>query len=359
MYNHALVTGGAGFVGSSLALALKKSQPEMRVNAFDNLRRRGSELNLDRLARGGVAFGHGDVRSAGDLASVTPPPDLILECSAEPSALAGYGGSPEYLVQTNLVGCFNCLELARREKADFIFLSTSRVYPYGLLNGLTFTETHMRFSLTAGQTIAGASECGISEAFPLDGARSLYGMTKLAAELMVAEYADAYGFGFIINRCGLIAGPHQMGKTDQGVMALWMAAHYFGKPLTYTGFGGTGKQVRDILHIDDVCDLVADQTQNFSSYRGEIFNAGGGLTHSLSLVEATQLCRELTGNGVEISSQQQDRPADVRIYLSDCRKVSRVRGWQPKRDARRTLHDIHEWIHAEEGRVKDVLLAGL
>src|SRR5579863_778718 len=247
MYSHVLVTGGAGFVGSHLALAVKRSAPRTRVTALDNLHRQGSALNIERLTAEGVAFVRGDVRSPQDLAAVAPPPDLILECSAEPSAQAGYGGSPEYLVETNLIGCFHCLELARRAKADCIFLSTSRVYPYGLLNALRFEEQSTRFALMNNQTIAGVSEHGISEEFPLNGPRSLYGMTKLAAELMVAEYADAYGFRVVINRCGLITGPHQMGKADQGVLALWVAAHYFGKSLTYIGFGGAGKQVRDFL----------------------------------------------------------------------------------------------------------------
>ena len=152
-----LVTGGAGFVGSSLCLALKKNNPGAAVIAFDNLHRRGSELNLPRLRAAGVEFLHGDVRSPEDLAAAGPP-NLIVECSAEPSAQAGYGGSPDYLIETNLVGCYHCLELARRAKADFLFLSTSRVYPYRLLNQLEFFEDETRFRLTDRQSISGASQ---------------------------------------------------------------------------------------------------------------------------------------------------------------------------------------------------------
>jgi CDP-paratose 2-epimerase len=354
MYSHALVTGGAGFVGSSLALALRRSG--MRVTALDNLRRRGSELNLERLGREGVTFVHGDVRSLEDLTSIAPAPDLILECSAEPSVLAGYGESPEYLVETNLGGCFHCLELARRVKADFIFLSTSRVYPYRPLNELRFVEQETRFALSGDQDVPGASECGIAESFPLEGARSLYGMTKLASELMVAEYADAYDFRFVINRCGLITGPYQMGKTDQGVIALWMAAHYFGKPLQYIGFNGTGKQVRDFIHVDDLCDLVLEQIRNIDVYGNGVFNAGGGLAGSLSLLETTLLCREIAGKRIDIGSKSENRPADVRIYVTDYRKLAGVRGWRPRRDARTTLSDIHQWIQSDEARLKTILL---
>src|SRR5665213_189586 len=146
-------------------------------------------------------------------------------------------------------------------------------------------------------------------------------MTKLAAELMIEEYADAFGLRFIIDRFGLLTGPWQMAKSDQGVIALWMAAHYFRRPLSYIGFGGSGKQVRDFLHVDDFCSLILDQVRNVPSYAGRRFNIGGGLTRSLSLRETTDLCKEITGNSIDIGSAADTRPADVRIYLSDSRFV--------------------------------------
>src|SRR5947208_8498441 len=160
MYDHVLITGGAGFVGSSLAVDLRRRFPAMRVTAFDNLYRRGSELNLRRLEHAGVAFVHGDVRCPEDLRGLREPPGLLIECSAEPSAQAGYGGSPEPLIRTNLDGCFHCLEYARITKADFLFLSTSRVYPVAALNALSWREGETRFSLT------GESAGGIPESFP-------------------------------------------------------------------------------------------------------------------------------------------------------------------------------------------------
>jgi CDP-paratose 2-epimerase len=353
MYERVLVTGGAGFVGSALAMAMAKSGLARTVTAFDNLKRRGSELNVSRLAKAGVGFAHGDVRSSEDLAEHEP--DLILECSAEPSAQAGYGGSPEYLINTNLVGCFNCLELARRNRADFLFISTSRVYPYHLLNELAFKEDETRFRLTAEQSLAGASDHGISEEFPLHGARSLYGMTKLAGELMVQEYADAYGLRTIIDRCGLLTGPWQMGKSDQGVIALWVAAHHFKRNLKYIGFGGTGKQVRDFLHIDDFVELVLMQIQDIDRFNGKLFNVGGGARGSLSLLECTEVCEEVTGNQIEFTAVAENRPADLRSYITDSRKITALCGWAPKRDAQTTVGDIHRWIQEEEALVRSVL----
>lgn len=355
MSSRILITGGAGFVGSSLALDLSRSFPDKRITVLDNLHRRGSELNVARLRRAGVRFVHGDIRCPEDLRSLPEPPELIIECSAEPSAQAGYGGSPEFLIQTNLVGCFHCLELARECRADFLFLSTSRVYPVELLNGLAYREEESRFVLSHEQTLPGASGDGVSEAFPLDGPRSLYGMTKLAGELMITEYASAYGLRCAINRCGLIAGPWQMGKTDQGVISLWMAAHFFRRRLQYMGFGGTGKQVRDILHIADLCDVVRDQAQNFERYAGKLFNVGGGVAGSLSLREITALCEEITGNRIEIGCAPEVRPADIRIYITDHRRLTEFSGWQPSRNPRAVMGDVFEWIRAEQDRLRSVL----
>ena len=350
-----LVTGGAGFVGATLAIAVGRAYPNATVIAFDNLRRRGSEMNLPRLKAAGIRFVHGDVRSLEDLTGIRPEPDLILECSAEPSVLAGYGGSPDYLIHTNLTGCFHCLEIARRSKADFLFVSTSRVYPVALVNSLECDETATRFTLRARQSIAGASEHGISEEFPLGGARSLYGMTKLAAELMVAEYGDAYGIRFVIDRCGLLTGPWQMAKADQGVIAFWLAAHCFGRSLKYIGFGGSGKQVRDFLHIDDFCDLALDQIANMDAYAGRFWNVGGGTANSVSLREATDLCREVTGKTIEVTPTDENRPSDLKLFITDHRAVTAVRGWRPRRDARRTFGDIAEWIGEHGPQLREVL----
>lgn len=344
-YQQILVTGGAGFVGSAMALGLKKQYPNSRVTALDNLKRRGSELNLPRFKQNQIEFVHGDIRSPEDLDANALQPDLIVECSAEPSVLAGYS-SPGYVLQTNLVGTINCLELARQTQADFVFFSTSRVYPIASLEKLAYTETDSRFELED-QTIVGASKAGIAEDFDLTGARSLYGATKLASELLITEYAEAYGLRTLINRCGVLTGPWQMGKADQGVFALWMLAHYFDRPLKYIGFGGSGKQVRDFLHIDDLVDLVSLQLGQLDSIRGNIFNVGGGVENSLSLLETTQLCEQIAQKQIQILPSKEERLGDIPIFITDSRKVATQLNWHPKRDAKQTLSDIYQWLSAE------------
>ncbi|QIR38006.1 NAD-dependent epimerase/dehydratase family protein [Tolypothrix sp. PCC 7910] len=353
MSRQVLITGGAGFVGSSLGLGLTQRHPDWKITALDNLKRRGSELNLPRLKQARIQFIHGDVRSSEDLDSLSLKPDLILECSAEPSVLAGYT-SPGYVLQTNLVGTINCLELARKTQADFIFLSTSRIYPINYLNSLKFTEEKTRFQLLEQQLLSGVSSHGISEEFPLDKARSLYGTTKLASELLIAEYGEAYGLRTLINRCGVLTGPWQMGKVDQGVFALWMAFHYFQKPLKYIGYGGTGKQVRDFLHVSDLLELIDLQIHSLEKLKGQTFNVGGGVNNTLSLHETTQLCQEITGNKVPITPIPETRIGDVPIFITDSYKVRNATGWQPKKDAKMTLTEIYEWIAKFEQQVSDI-----
>ena len=343
-----LVTGGAGFVGANVSTALARGGHD--VVALDNLRRRGSEINVARLRESEIEFVHGDVRNAADL-EVAGEIDALVECSAEPSVLAGIDGGTEFVVHTNLLGAYNCLELARRHDAQFVFLSTSRVYPVAALNALAYAETDTRFELDATQPFSGASPRGISEAFPMEGARTLYGATKLAAELLVAEYADSFGLRAVIDRCGVIAGPWQMGRVDQGVYTHWVLSHYLRRDLAYLGYGGRGKQVRDLLHVDDLVDLVEDQLARPDHWSGVTANVGGGLDCSLSLIEATEICRDLTGNDLPIGSIPNNRPGDVPLYLSDCERLWQHTDWRPRRGSRQIMEDIFTWINENETAV--------
>jgi CDP-paratose 2-epimerase len=349
-----LVTGGAGFVGGNVAIALAERNPNAKVLALDNLSRRGSELNLARLKAAGVTFVHGDVRVKDDLLTLDRI-DALVECSAEPSVMAGVDGSPDYVIRTNLMGAYHCLELARRDGAQVVFLSTSRVYPVRHLLGIELEEADTRFEIAAEQELPGITPEGISEEFPLWGARTLYGATKLSAEHLIEDYIDGYGLRAVINRFGVIAGPWQMGKVDQGVFTYWMLAHYFKRPLGYIGFGGTGKQVRDLIHVDDVVELVAAQLAFPDEWSGHIGNAGGGRAISLSLQEATELCAEITGNRIEVSSAGEERQGDIPIYISDSSLLYSRTDWRPTRDARAILTDIFEWIRSHEDAVRNAL----
>jgi CDP-paratose 2-epimerase len=348
-----LVTGGAGFVGGNLSVALAERHPEWEIVALDNLMRRGSELNLARLKGAGVGFVHGDVREPADLAAVGDF-DAMVECSAEPSVLAGFA-DPSYSVQTNLLGAFNCLESARRAEAFVVFLSTSRVYPVAPQLELRIEEAETRFELAAEQPVPGAGPAGISEDFPSAGARTIYGATKLSAEHLIEEYADVFGLRAVTNRCGVIAGPWQMGKVDQGVFSWWLLSHLFERPLTYIGYGGSGKQVRDLLHVEDLVDLLEEQLGDPDAWSGKVANVGGGRECSLSLLETTELCRELTGRELPIAVEPEARPGDVPVYLSDCARLHSLTSWRPRRGPREILADTLEWSTANEDVLRSTL----
>ena len=344
---HVLVTGGAGFVGSAVCLLLRERHPGWKVTALDNLYRKGSELNLPRLESAGVEFSQGDVRSRDDLEKIDSI-DVLVECSAEPSALSGIIDDPRFVVETNLMGAFNCLELARRDDAQFVFISTSRVYPYTRLSEVTLEESETRFDFADSQRLPGVSPEGISEDFPIDGARSMYGATKLAAELLISEYAGSLGLNTVIDRCGVIAGPWQMGKVDQGVFTFWLLSHYFERPLSYIGFGGSGKQVRDLLFVEDFAELVLEQIEYPDRWTGTTLNVGGGRDISLSLMETTRICRDLTGNEVEISAQAEGRPADVAVYTSDLGRLSQMTDWKPTTGPGEILERTFRWIQQDD-----------
>ncbi|MFN3784554.1 MAG: NAD-dependent epimerase/dehydratase family protein [Spirosomataceae bacterium] len=350
-----LITGGAGFVGSSLALSLKSSYPDYQIYCLDNLKRKGSELNLPRLATAGIHFVHGDIRNKEDFDSL-PLVDTVIEASAEPSVLAGLnGGSPDYLINTNLVGTVNCLNYAVRAKAQFIFLSTSRVYPIKAIEKLHYVESDTRFELAKEQPIRGVSDKGIAEDFPLDGARSLYGTTKLASELLIQEYQEFYGLQTVINRCGVLTGPWQMGKVDQGVMVLWIAKHFFEQSLAYIGYSGLGKQTRDMLHVKDLYRLVDWQIHHLEQINGEIFNVGGGREVSVSLQELTEICQRVTGKTIPITRVAENRPADIRLYQTDNSKVTERTGWKPEIGMEQIVEEITAWLAENKAILAPIL----
>jgi CDP-paratose 2-epimerase len=353
-----LVTGGAGFIGANIATALAARHADWELIALDNLHRRGSELNVERLNERGVRFVRGDVRSPEEL-QVVGELDVLIECSAEPSVMAGLDGSPDYVIGTNLTGAYNCLELARLRNAYFVFLSSSRVYPVAALAGLDLLESPTRFELADEQEPVGASGAGISEEFPMTGARTLYGATKFAAELLIEEYRATYGLRAVVDRCGVVTGPWQMGRVDQGVFSYWLLAHHFGWPLSYIGYEGSGKQLRDLLHVADLVELIDEQLKMPERWDGVVANVGGGPEYSLSLLETTALCEEITGKRCEIEAVPTARPGDVPVYVSDCSRLYELTEWRPQHPPRQVLADTHAWVQDHDAELGRSLAGGV
>lgn len=344
-------------MGSQLCRGIRSADPTAEVVAFDNLRRRGSEMNVGILNDAGVTVIHGDARIASDFDDIPGDFDVVLDAAAEPSVHAGTSGSPRYVIDTNLGGTVNLLEFSRRRARTFVLLSTSRVYSIGAMRALQTTEGPTRLEFAEGQAILGASSKGLSESFPTDGVRSFYGTSKLASEMLAQEYAASTDLQVIINRCGVIAGAGQFGKVDQGVVALWVAAHLYGRPLAYIGFGGSGKQVRDLMHPEDLLALVLRQLEMAPRINGEVFNVGGGRPVSVSLAELTVLCRERTGKAITIDAVADTSAVDIPVYLSDTTRVEETTGWQPRRTATDIIDDIATWIEGDYERLRPLFVS--
>lgn len=336
-----LITGGAGFVGANLAMHLRQHNCE--VVAMDNLVRRGSERNVRRLAAAGVEFVHGDCRSVDDV----PDEDFDAVChtAAQPSAVQGYR-APNYEMNNNVAGLFPILNLCRRCVATLVFWSSNKVYPCAEVERIEHYETPTAILLRD----------PVDEHLPLNGNdRSLYGATKLAGETLAREWGRSFGFPVYVNRFSCLAGPWQWGKTEQGWVAWWVLAHHFGLPLKYIGFHG--KQTRDVLHVGDVCSLVAKQlVEGQDGNEGGLFNVGGGMSNVCSLIEATEICRTIIGKETSIEEVSEPRPADFRAYVSDIRRVCDRFDWKPTMSPLGVIGDIYDWVRCFEEDLKSLYL---
>ena len=350
---HILITGGAGFVGSELAVRL--SEKNHRVVVMDNLVRRGSESNLEKLARHGVQFVHGDVRNSEDFENLPRGIEFICDTSAQPSVVSGYT-NPVFDITNNSLGVVRVLEFARTYRCPLIFFSTNRVYVVDRLLELPRREaaTRIEWDAEAWERLRIENRPrgfdpvhGVSEEFAIDGGeRSIYGLSKLIADAACQEYAHAFDMPIVVNRFGVIAGTGQFAKLDQGWVVWWAIAHYFKLPLKYIGWNG--KQVRDVLFLDDVCALVELQMSQMDRFRGDIFNLGGGAANSLSLREGTELLEQKLGYGTSFTTEDSIRKADLPIYFTDNRKAAKILNWQPKITIDAGFEQILAWIRANE-----------
>ena len=172
---------------------------------------------------------------------------------------------------------------------------------------------------------------------------------------MIHEYNEFYGMKTVINRCGVLTGPWQMGKIDQGVMVLWVAKHYWQQKLAYIGYGGSGRQTRDMLHVMDLYKLIDYQLHNIDKVNGEILNVGGGVEVSASLQELTAICQEVTGKTITISQVPENRAADIPLYITDNSKVTALTGWKPEISMKQIVQEITDWITENEESLAYVL----
>jgi len=356
---HILVTGGCGFIGSHVAFHL--SRGGHKVIVMDNLVRRGSEGNVSLLTKQGISFIHGDVRSPEDLASLPAGIELICDASAQPSVVTGYA-NPLFDIANNGLGAINILEYARVRRVPLIFWSSNRVYGADRLNALPRRETATRFAydedgwnrLAVDQRPVGFHPAhGVSEEFSIDGGqRSIYGLSKLIADAACQEYAHAYDLPILVNRFGVISGVGQFGHADQGWVVWWAIAHWFNLPLTYLGW--QGKQVRDVLFVEDMLSLLDLQIRQLPQFRGEVFNVGGGAGNSISLCEATKTMQEISSRTTAIKVAGEPRRGDIALYWTDNRKVGSVLGWKPETDLRTGFGRIFDWIRANEKELRAI-----
>jgi CDP-paratose 2-epimerase len=341
-----LLTGACGFVGNVIARELPAHLESVHITGFDNLVRRGSERNRRELAGFGVRVVHGDLRMTSDLDAL-PPHDWIIDCAANPSVMAGVDGktSSRQLVEHNLVGTLNLLELCRKWNAGLIILSTSRVYSIPALSGIPIQTVGSRFEPTTDVAAPGWSQAGITETFSTAPPVSLYGASKLASETMSLEYGLTYGLPVFINRCGVLAGAGQFGKIDQGIFSYWIHAYRSGRPLKYIGFDGHGHQVRDCLHPADLVPILVKQMAGGTdSTTPSVFNVAGGIENSMSLAELTAWCADRFGPR-QIDRDPARRPFDIPWLVLDSALAAKTWSWSPTRRLDSVLSEIAD--HAE------------
>ena len=340
------ITGICGFVGSALAFGLRDGWPDWEILGIDNLLRPGSELNRQALQRRGVKLVHGDIRSPSDF-EVLPPCDWILDAAANPSVLAGFDGktSTRQLLEHNLVGTINLLELAKNWRAGFLMLSTSRVYSVRALSTIAVQPRGDRFEPSLEKAVPGLSRQGIAESFSTEPPLSLYGASKRASELLVCEYADAFGLPASINRCGVLAGPGQFGTAEQGIFSYWIHCWRARRPLKYIGFGGTGRQVRDCLHVRDLLPLVTQQINRPDAAKPRVLNIAGGSDQSASLLELSAWCQQRFGPNA-VTAELRDRPFDVPWLVLDSGAAAAAWNWKPQTPLLTVWNEIA--AHAEE-----------
>ena len=331
-----LITGGCGFVGSNLAIYFKDNNVGTRINSLDNLSRKGTLLNFNRLKKKKIKNFKIDISNNKALQNL-PRYDLVIDCCAEASVETSKK-NVDVVFNTNLLGTFNILKKCKKDKSNLIFLSSSRVYSIKKLRELKKNKSL------------------IDEKFDTSGPKSIYGFCKYSSEHLIREFSFMYKIKHIINRFGVISGPWQFGKQDQGFVSRWVWKHMNKKKFYYIGFKGKGSQIRDVIHISDVCKLIALQIKKINNIYNFTINVGGGKENAISLKNLTKVCQKITLNKVKIFSKKNTSEYDIPYYVTDNSKVHKMYKWKPKKKIFHIIQDIYEWMLSNKKILKKYII---
>ena len=322
-----MVTGGAGFVGSHVAEYYAKDGNEIEV--FDDLSRAkilgsspGDPLynwNYLRSGYGNIRLIKGDVRSFEEVKAASENVDVIVHTAAQVAVTTSLS-DPRTDFEINALGTFNVLEVARLRDASLVVCSTNKVYGENV-NKIPVKEGKKRYSFADERY-----RDGVPETLPIDlTEHSPYGCSKLAADIYTQDYAHTYGLHTAVLRMSCIYGERQFGVEDQGFIAHFVISATLGKEITIYG---TGKQVRDILHVEDLVRAMDLALKKAETSPGEVYNIGGGSSNALSLLEIIGYIEEISNKKIRLKFDEW-RKADQRVYISDIRKAKEKLGWKP------------------------------
>jgi CDP-paratose 2-epimerase len=338
-----LITGGGGFVGSHAAEYF--AQKGWKIRVFDNLSRGeilgkkiNSEFNWNLLKKNlpQIEFVKGDIRKSEDLEKAVSGIDIIIHTAAQVAVTTSVE-NPRIDFEINGLGTFNVLEAARKEgtKPALVYCSTNKVYGDNV-NKLEVTEQDKRYVFSNEDY-----KNGIPEEFSTDLCEHTpYGCSKFMGDVYVQDYSKRGIVDGGIFRMSCIYGTRQMGSEDQGWIAHFAISTLLGKPLTIFG---DGKQVRDTLYVKDLVKAYDLFIEKSSQYSGEVFNTGGGVGNTLSLLELLEVLEELTGKKSELSYGDW-RPSDQKVYISDIRKAKKILGWSPQVSPKEGVGKLVNWI---------------
>ncbi len=339
----ALITGGAGFIGCNLAQRLLQ-ETNLRVRIFDNLSRRGVQHNLAWLRglRGASRLDivQGDVRDARAVNEVTRDATEIYHLAAQVAVTTSVD-DPLTDFEINALGTFRVLEGARRSsrKPFVLFTSTNKVY--GALERVPVRSAETRYEVVT------SGFQGVTEDENLDF-HSPYGCSKGTADQYVRDYARIYGLPTVVFRMSCIAGPRQFGNEDQGWVAHFLYSALAGHPITVYG---DGHQVRDVLHVHDLVEAMLAAREHRRTTRGQIYNLGGGVSRSVSVIEMLRSIESRLGRPLDLRFSA-TRPGDQPLYISDTRKLERDTGWQPQRSLDDIISNIRSFWNENESAIR-------